>query len=445
MNIVFIAVDTLRADHLGCYGYHRDTSPHLDSLVADGSLLFENHFATAIPTHPAFATLMTGQYSITHGVVSHGGGREIPRTAPWMPELLLRNGYTTCAVDNLGGWRVGYDRGYEFYIDPTRRRTLNINADNRTLNRRVFPWLEQHATKEPFFLFVHYWDPHTPYLPPRAYRKLFYNGNPQDPDNTTMDGMEEHPLGRTWRDTWFNQLGGNITDADYIEALYDAEIRYVDEGIGELTDKLKALGVLDDTLILIMGDHGELMYRHKIFFDHHGLYDGNIHVPLIMRGPGIPAGRFSNFSTHVDVAPTLLEHANVEVPDNMNGQSLVPWMRGERNGATRDYLISQECTWQSKWCIRTATHKFIKAREQDFYGTPDRELYDLQKDTGEFTNIVDAQPDIASSLEQTLEAWIADMMQKNGLEEDPLISQGISLGRSWKDAGLRAEKLRWNR
>ncbi len=443
MNIVFIAVDTLRADHLGCYGYHRPTSPHLDEITQEG-MRFTQHFATAIPTHPAFATLMTGQYSITHGVVAHGGGREIPRQAPWMPEALLRGGYTTCAVDNLGGWRVGYDRGYEFYIDPTRRRTLNINADNRTLNRRVFPWLEQHATKEPFFLFVHYWDPHTPYLPPRAYRRLFYKGDPCDPKHTSLDGMEEHPLGRTWRDTWFNQLGGNITDADYIEALYDAEIRYVDEGIGELTQKLETLGVLDDTLLVIMGDHGELMYRHNIFFDHHGLYDGNLHVPLILRGPGIPKGQFDHFSTHVDFAPTLLELAGIDPPEAMDGKSLVPWIQGEDREPPRDFIVSQECTWQAKWCLRTATHKFIKAREADFYESPERELYDLQADPDEFRNLADQEPALADTMEAQLEGWIAEMMHKNGLDTDPLIAQGISLGRAWKDAGLRAKKLRWN-
>ena len=126
-----------------------------------------------------------------------------------------------------------------------------------------------------------------------------------------------HPLGETWRETWFNKLGGNITDANYIEALYDSEIRYCDEGIGQLLKTLDKLGVADNTLVVLMGDHGELMYRHGVFFDHHGLYDGNLHVPLIMRGPGVTPGRIPHMTGHVDIAPTLLDLTGVEVPAAM--------------------------------------------------------------------------------------------------------------------------------
>ncbi|MCL4219580.1 MAG: sulfatase, partial [Candidatus Hydrogenedentes bacterium] len=158
MNVVLIVVDTLRADHLGCYGYSRATSPHVDRF-AQGAVVFDTMIAPAIPTHPAFATLFTGQYSITHGIVAHGAERPVPRQAPWLPALLQKAGYTTCAIDNLAPWRHGFGRGFEFYIDPSSRQPLEINADNRLINSRALPWLEQHGG-EPFFMFVHYWDPH---------------------------------------------------------------------------------------------------------------------------------------------------------------------------------------------------------------------------------------------------------------------------------------------
>ena len=224
MNVLVIAIDTLRADHLGCYGYSRNTSPNIDALARQ-SVLFEQHVSPAIPTHPAFTTINTGQFSITHGIVAHGGRNDIPRSAPWLPLLLHQHGYTTCAVDNLSQWRLDFHRGYEFYIDPTQRRALSLNADNREINRRVLPWLEQHC-KEQFFLFVHYWDPHTPYMPPRAYRSLFYQGDPNDPSKRGLEGMEKHRLGKIWRETWFNQLGPDIRDAEYIVSLYDAEIKW---------------------------------------------------------------------------------------------------------------------------------------------------------------------------------------------------------------------------
>lgn len=427
MNLIIIAIDTLRADHLGCYGYIRNTSPHIDAF-AKSALICDTHISTAIPTHPAFTTLNTGQFSITHGIVAHSGTRDIPRDAPWLPSLLQKNGYTTCAVDNLSQWRLDFHRGYEFYIDPTRRRTLSINADNREINRRVLPWLEHHF-REKFFLFVHYWDPHTPYLPPRAYRRLFYDGDPSDPENHSLDGLEKHRLGKIWRETWFNQLGPNITDAEYIVALYDAEIRYCDEGVGRLLEHVEKLGLAGDTIVVLLSDHGEMMYHHGIFFDHHGLYEGNIHVPCLIRHPDLPPRHIPPLTAHVDLAPTLLELCGVPAPDTMEGVSLVPWLRGERMDTVRDSLVCAECTWQMKWALRTLRHKFILAREPDIYGTPMRELYDLAADPQELNNLADREPETAARLEVQLEAWIAGKMAQNELTEDPLVAHGLSLGK----------------
>jgi len=444
LNVLFIVVDTLRADHLGCYGYARNTSPNIDALAGQGTVC-DWAIAPGIPTHPSFVTINTGQYPVTHGVVAHGGTRGISRSSPWLASLLRKGGYTTCAIDNLGEWRYGFSKGYEFYIDPTQRRPLSINCDNREINRRAIPWLKQHA-KEQFFMLVHYWDPHTPYLPPRAYRTLFYKGDPHDPNNYTLEALIEHPLGRTWQDTWFNKLGGGITDAEYLKALYDGEIRYCDEGIGKLIETLEALKIADDTLVVLTSDHGEMMYRHGIFFDHHGLYDGNLHVPLIFRHADLKPGRILHLAAHVDIAPTLLELCGVPVPEEMEGISLVPWLRGQRSKPTREFVVSQECTWQMKWSIRTATHKFILAREEDFYHTPMRELYDLCSDPDELNNIADEEPDAARDLDARLEGWIAEMMSRNGHTEDPLVAHGITLGKAWKEphgpaSGGRASRV----
>ena len=428
MNVLVIAIDTLRADHMGAYGYGRPTTPCMDAFAKE-AVVFENHMAAAIPTHPSFTTFNTGQYSITHGIVAHGGTHDIPREAPWLPSILHAAGYTTCAVDNLSQWRLDFHRGFEFYIDPTKRRALSINADSRTINRRVLPFLEQHRDEQ-FYLFVHYWDPHTPYLPPRAYRSLFYKGDPCDPAHTSLQGMEErHPLGKVWRETWFPSLGKGITDAEYIVALYDGEIRYCDEGVGKLLDHLDALGLAEDTLVVITSDHGEMMYRHGIFFDHHGLYDGNLHVPLFIRIPGVEPRRVQGMTASVDLAPSLLELCGIEPPGAMEGQSLAPWIRGERTDVPREYVVSQECTWQMKWAIRTDTHKFILARQPDGYGTPMRELYELQTDPGELHNVAGEQPECARALEVQLEAWISGKMAANGLKADPLVAHGLSLGK----------------
>ncbi len=428
MNLLVIVIDTLRADHMGCYGYERQTTPHMDAFARQ-AVVFDQHIAAAIPTHPSFTTFHTGQFSITHGVVAHAGTHDIPREAPWMPSILHASGYTTCAVDNLSQWRLDFHRGFEFYIDPTKRQPLSINADNRTINRRVLPFLEQHRD-EKFFMLAHYWDPHTPYLPPRAYRTLFYKGDPCDPAHDSLQGMEDrHVLGKTWRETWFPKLGGHITDAHYIESLYDAEVRYCDEGIGTVLARLDALGLSENTIVVITSDHGELMFRHGIFFDHHGLYDGNLHIPLLIRVPGQEHRHVKGMTATPDTAPTLLELCGLPRPEAMEGQSLVPWLRGERDDAPREFVVSQECTWQMKWSLRTQKHKFILARQPDVYATPMRELYDHDTDPQELHNIAESNPETTNRLEHQLENWIDQGMKKNALKQDPLVEHGLSLGK----------------
>lgn len=431
MNVLMIAIDTLRADHLGCYGYPRQTSPNMDAF-AQNAVVFERMIASGIPTHPSFVTTLTGQHPISHGVVAHGGDSPIPRSVPWLPALFQKNGYTTCAVDNLGDWRFGFARGFEFYIDPTRKRALSINCDNREINSRAIPWLERYG-RERFFMMVHFWDTHTPYLPPRAYRTLFYKGDPHDPENHSLDALAAHPLGRAWTETWFNSLGGPVTDATYLEALYDAEIRYCDEGIKKLLATLDELGIADNTLVILMSDHGELMYRHGIFFDHHGLYDGNLHVPLIVRHPSFKPARVPHLVSHTDIAPTILDLSGLEIPEAMDGISLAPYLRGERTEPVRDFVVSEECTWQMKWSLRNDTHKFILAREEDFYHTPMRELYDLRSDPNELSNIAEKDTTTATAMERVLEDWIAEHMKQKGLTVDPLVANGITLGKAWKE------------
>ncbi len=434
MNTLLIAIDTLRADHLGCYGYHRSTSPNLDGLAADGAL-FRQLLCGCVPTQPSYTSLYTGQYSITHGIVTHGGTRWLADDSPFFTHDLQRAAYTTCAVDNLYGMKKWFARGYEFYINPAPRVRLSQMVTCDDYNSRAIPWLKAHAD-EPFFMFVHYWDPHTPYLPPERLRGLYYDGDPCDPSHTSLLGIYDQPFGDWWTESWFKRLQERrLTDAEYIVAMYDSEITYVDQGVGDLLNALDETGHADDTLVIVFSDHGELMYRHDIFFDHHGLYDGNLHVPLIVRWPErIPPGTVAEpLVQHSDLAPTILDAAGCPVPDRMEGQSLLRHATGQTQQPLYDCLITQECTWQAKWAIRTDDHKLIKAREPDLHNMPMTELYDLHADPDELHNIAEERPGLAAGLEDRLERWIADMMASNNLDQDPLVAQGITLGKRWHD------------
>ncbi|MBW3623466.1 MAG: sulfatase-like hydrolase/transferase [Armatimonadetes bacterium] len=430
MNILVLDVDTLRADHLSAYGYRYPTTPAMDRLAAEGAL-FENALCAGLPTAPAHTSFYTGRHPIAHGIVSHGGARDLPDMMPFLPELLAAQGFTTAAVDNLYDNKKGFARGYEYYINPGLKRKAGLLITAEELNARAISWLRQHAD-EPFFLFLHYWDPHTPYLPPERYRDLFYEGVPDDPDNDSLDVMQRQPLGDLWTETWFPKLHPDLTDADYVRAAYDQCIRYTDDAIGEILNTLEELGIAGETLVALMGDHGESMTEHDIYFEHHGLYEPTLRVPLILRWPDtIPAGRrIPALVQHTDLLPTFLEATGTKIPEGVDGHSLWPLIRGEVT-SVRPFAIAEECTWQAAWCIRTERHKLILYRQPGLHNTPMRELYDLAADPGETRNLALEEWELADHLEREFERWLREKMHRHSLIEDPLIEQGITLGKRW--------------
>jgi len=441
MNIVLIVLDSLRANHLGCYGYARDTSPNLEALARQGVVL-TRMFTPAIPTQPSFATIYTGQYPLTHGVISHGGPEELAPDRPFFTEDLQRAGMVTCAVDNMYSMRPWFARGYEFYIDPSHRAPMRLSVTCDALNRRAIAWLRAHA-REPFFLLVHYWDTHTPYKPPARLRHRYYDGDPTDPRFSSLEPMRGAPLGDVWAERWLAPLshklwgGREIRDAEYVVALYDACIRHTDGAVGALLSALEGSGVADDTLVVVTADHGEMMYRHGIFFDHHGLYNANLRVPFIARWPGriAAAARCDAVLETVNIAPTLLEAAGARAPAAMEGKSMLPLLSGssEGDGAAAQRVVAEECTWQCKWCLLRDERKLIVAREPDLYGRPRRELYDLAADPDELRNVADERATEADGMEAELEQCIARMVEKNHLAHDPLVTHGATLGKRWRE------------
>lgn len=428
LNVLLITIDSLRADHLGCYGYPHEVSPTLDKIAAGGALA-ERLYCSSIPTHPSYTTLYTGQHAIRHKIVAHAGQKVLSREAPFLPEIFLEEGYNTCALDNLMRARPWFGRGYEFYIDSSIRRPLVVNVTCEDINRRAVQWLRTHS-EEPFFLFLHYWDPHYPYTPPNEYRHRFYEGdNPTDPENRALAKWWNTPLGMIARETWLRTSDGPVTDPEYVRALYDQETRYLDDHLPELLDTLDELGLTETTLVLILADHGESMTDHGIFYEHHGLYDCVLRVPFLARLPGriVPGLRLPQILQMQDVAPTLLAAAGLPVPREMDGRSFWPLLTGETDEGGYDRVISLESSWQSKWSLRTERHKLILSRFQDAYGNPMRELYDLEEDAREERNIAAESPGIADEMERQLEAWIAERLAFLGDEQDPLLEQGISL------------------
>jgi len=244
-------------------------------------------------------------------------------------ELLAAAGYQTACVSALPGMKPWFNRGWKENIPPAKTGRYMQMVTAESINGAAIPWLQERKPDDPFFLFLHYWDVHTPYFAPMEYRNRFYSGDPGSPDLTSFLPFYNDPFAEWWlRATddkgeftgWIARLAKEagvekLTDAEYIVAQYDAELLYLDDYIIELLDVIKSAGLEEDTFIMFMSDHGEEMYEHGIFFDHHGLYDSNIYTPLFAKLPGQTEGRrVSQHVRHQDIAVTLLDLAGLTVP-----------------------------------------------------------------------------------------------------------------------------------
>ncbi|NOV04596.1 sulfatase family protein [Paenibacillus planticolens] len=418
MNIVFISLDTMRASRLGCYGYEKPTSPYMDRIASQG-VLFERAYAADIPTEVAHTGIFTGKVGLRTGVVSHGSPlTQLPKKESWLPSLLQNHGFTTAAVDNLYQLKEWFARGYRYYINSVQK---SRSIDGKSVNELAFKWIREHK-EDDFFLFLHYWDPHTPYQPPASYVPAFYDQSrdPYDPANRSMQAAYNHAAYPFFKHHHYDLLGP-VTDAAYVNALYDAEVRYLDDRLRELDELLIAEGLYEDTLLILFGDHGESLTEHEIYWDHCGLYEASVQVPMIMRWPGrIPEGRrVQGLVQQVDMLPTILEAADILTPANIDGRSLWSSIRGEADG-THDAVYLSECAWQASRGIVTKDYKFIRTLDAGPFVRPPRELYDLRVDPDETVNLAESHPAIADELEYQLDAWIEKMLGGRG---DPMQTQ----------------------
>ncbi|MCM3439462.1 sulfatase family protein [Metabacillus halosaccharovorans] len=428
MKVIFISLDTLRAKNLGCYGYKHPTSPYIDQIAKEG-VLFTQAYASDIPTEVAHTCIFTGKVGLTTGVVSHGSPSSyLPKDHEWLPTILRKAGFTTAAVDNLYHLKEWFARGYQYYMNTTGKTRW---IKGHSINKLAKPWINEHKDED-FFLFLHYWDPHTPYLPPSEYIKEFYNfdKNPCDLTNKSMEPAFNHPAYPFFKRHHFDLLE-NITDSNYVSALYDAEIRYLDDMLKDLDEYLIKLGIKDDTLLVLFGDHGESLTEHDIYWDHCGLYEATVHVPMIMRWPGkIPEGfKVSNLVQHADLMPTLLEAIGLELPDKLDGKSLWPLILGQKVKHHSEIYLS-ECAWQAARGIRTDQYKYIETYDSGPFSRPPIELYDLLNDPNEETNLSDMLPKQVEKFKKQLNEWVDS---KLGSEKDPmnevLIKEGLPFKR----------------
>ena len=413
-NLILIGIDSLRRDHMSLYGYHRLTTPHIDRW-AEGGTVFENTFSPHIPTTSGYGSMFTGLDCFGTNIVAlrhQGSFAEGVRT---LPEVLGEAGYNTTCVGFKGN---PASRGFQEYLDFSGWG--GDSADGRAhkaeaLNAVAVPELKRLAREDkPFFLFVRHMDPHSPYLPPGPFERIFYDGDELDPSNESLKPVFEFKPFCDYFATWFPP---GVTDKEYIIAQYDGAVAYMDACIANIFQAVKSLGIEASTLIVLDSDHGETLHDHECWYDHHGLYDPTLVVPLVFRMPGrVPAGlRISGYTAMKNVCPTILELMGIETDIAFDGQSLVGEMNGQPREPDDEFYIT-ECTWMRKHGWRTPKWKYIHALEPDFHFKSEIELYDLEGDPEELTNVAEESPDVAAELEKRMQGWIAKREKETGRE-----------------------------
>lgn len=410
-NILLIAIDSLLSTHMSGYGYHRLTTPYMDRFAKEG-VLFENTFSPNVPTTPGYACMITGMDIFNTNCVALRHKGKLSSKAKPLPEILKTAGYNTSCVGFTGN---PSSQGFDKYLDY---KAWGDSSDGclrkaENLNEVTIPEIDRLAkAEEPFFLLLRHMDPHSPYLPPAPYDRMFYHGDECDPKNKSMDPVKAF---KPFWDYFASWMPAGITDKDYIIAQYDGEVAYMDACIQCLFSQLDSLKILDETIVVITSDHGETLYDHECWFDHHGIYDVSLKIPMIIRYPEkIKAGqRLKGYNQLMDLAPTLLELADIKTEIDFDGQSLMQMVNGEKASFASSFYLT-ECTWMRKHGWRTPEWKLIVALEPDFHFKPEIELYNLIEDPDENCNLAEQCPDIVEVLKKQMAAHIAKREKATG-------------------------------
>jgi arylsulfatase A-like enzyme len=382
-----IDIGTLRADHLGCYGYNRDTSPNIDDLARD-SVHFKWAFSQAPTTAPSQASIMTGLYPGSHGMASEKS--RLPEEATTLAESLADHGYLTAAFVD-GGYLsedFGFAQGFSTY-DNSRGGGL------AEIGPKVTDWLRQHASVD-FLLLIHSYDAHTPYAPPERYRAMFADGLPP-PSEGFEASAEQLEVVRASADSEKPQLLPT-NDLEYAKALYDGGIRYVDHWIGRLMATIRELGLDERATIVLVSDHGEEFQEHGSVL-HDTLYSTVTRVPLILRLPnGQKAKTVPKFVETVDLMPTLLDLAGAPPPPGLQGESLVPLILDQ--GAPPYLAFGESALRGGQSFVALGGYRMLRTEKNR-----DVELYNLLDDPLELEDLSEDEPDRIEVLTRRLDDW----------------------------------------
>lgn len=446
MRILYIDIDSCRPDHLGCYGYHRNTSPHIDAIAREGMIFRQCHTSDA-PCLPSRTAMYSGRYGIHTGVVGHGGTAAYPKGEGMrrgfrdffdqqsLSRQLQHLGYHTAMISPFG------QRHAAHWFYAGFNEIHNTGMGGMESAEHVWPvaekWFTDNVAKDSWFLHLNFWDPHTPYRVPAGYGDPFKD----DPLPAWMEEDVDGLLARHNRKTGphssldigmyhdreepgFPRHPGKLTDRSQLRRMidgYDTGVRYTDDHVGRIVAMLKAAGVYEDTAIIISADHGENLGELGIYGEHGTADTATCRIPMIVKWPGGAKGVNSKLHYNVDLAPTLMDLLGGKPQELWDGRSFAPAvLRGDADSGREEIVFSQ-CAHVCQRSVRWDRWLYMRTYNDGFHLFPQEMLYDVDTDPELQHDVAGAHADVVREGAWRLARWHDAQMQRMAVNSNDVV------------------------
>lgn len=441
MKVLMIDIDTLRPDHMSCYGYGRQTTPHMDKVAAEG-MRFTNYYCSDAPCLPSRAALVTGMFGIHNGAVGHGGtaadvrlcGEKRSFHSPVddgnLHNIFRRAGFHTASVSTFA------ERHSAFWFLAGFHESINVGFGGMESGELVLPealsWLERNKDRENWFLHIHLWDPHTPYRAPAFFGEPFAESPLPDPwiDEAVLEQHLSHTGPHSINEiNMYNdatspqyprQLGKGETLSDVKKILdgYDTGILYADHLVGQVLETLRQQGVYEDTAVIITSDHGETIGELGIYSEHGTADYATCRIPMIIRWPGCASGVDEGLHYNIDLCPTLAELLGVKKAPHWDGSSFAPVLK-EGADCGRELLVLSQMAHVCQRSVRWGEYLYMRTYHDGFHLFPKEMLFNIAEDPHEQNNLAQEQRELCDYAAARLLDWQDEMLQ-DGTVTDPL-------------------------
>ncbi len=450
MRILYCDVDTLRADHTGPYGYGRAVTPHLDEL-AKRSVVLESCYCSDSPCAPSRAALTSGQFGITSGAIANFGPAadikmfERTRYGPFFGGHLYRNGIYTASVSCFAERHLAYWHHGNFRETIKPSLSNGDDEDAADVTAAAVDWLQRRGREDDWFLQVHFWDPHIPYVEPDAWfaRAASAGDSPSWPDAEAIAGHAELYGPHTALDLYEGDGSWSVPpptspnpstmpdairtrqDFEHLVTGYDGAVMYWDHHLGRLLETLDEIGVLDETAVIVTSDHGESLGENGVYGDHPMANEANHHIPMVIRWPTVTDDlsekqrRVRGLAYHLDLAPTLCELLDIPVPFGWDGSSFAAGVRGEPF-AGRPELVLSHGAYTYQRALRTQEHLYIETLHPGCWKLDRQQLYAIARDPHMTADLAATDGTTVAALAGRLAAWRADHATLAGPVSDPM-------------------------